>query len=700
MFASEGFINVHDHGTVVDKKKVRVQCKYCGKVVSGFFRLKCHLGGIRGDVTPCENAPQNVKELFRNKLLERKIESLSKEVDELNDPNLPCKRNRLPNLNSVKHNKHETTQTAGSCDGRHVDMDSALEDSLTDSASLPYENAGSQTAINCKEGRVSLSRNAQKCIARFFYETGVDFSTVNSPSFKAMINATLGNGQMAYNIPSCQELKGWILKDEVKDIQEYVKKIRHSWASTGCSILLDGWIDEKGRHLVNFLVDCPQGIVYLRSSDVTSFIDDVDMLQLLLDGVIEEIGIENVIQVVACSITGWMGAVGKQFMDRCKRVFWTVSASHCIELMLEKIEMIESIRGILAKAKSLTKFIYGHETVLNLLKKHTLGRDLIRPSKIRSAMPIMTLENIVSEKLQLKNMFASPEWNTSVWASRTEGKRVADLMEDSSFWTGAGITLKATLPVLRVLCLINQADKPQVGYIYETMDQLKETIKEEFKGKKSQYMPFWKAIDEIWDNFLHSPIHGAGYYLNPSLFYSSDFLGDAEVAFGLLCSTVRLVQDQRSQDLISRQLEDYRHARGSFEEGSAINQRTSDPPEYPELQRFAFRILSQNCDGASRCGLKRSLAEKLLTTGRNPIEQQGLSELTFVHYNLQLQQFQSGKKCDIVAEEIDPMDDWIVDEAPEIVSRNVQSSRINLGFTEGAINGDGPSRFQAKKEPL
>nr|POE58532.1 hypothetical protein CFP56_29588 [Quercus suber] len=588
MVASEGFINVHDHGTVVDKKKVRVQCKYCGKVVSGFFRLKCHLGGIRGDVTPCENAPQNVKELFRNKLLERKIESLSKEVDELNNPNLPCKRNCRPNLNSVKHNKHETTQTAGSCDGRHVDMDSEQEDSLTDSAPLPYGNTGSQTAINCKEGKVSLSRKAQKCIARFFYETGVDFGTVNSLSFKAMINATLGNGQMVYNIPSCQELKGWILKDEVNDIQEYVKKIRHSWASTGCSILLDGWIDEKGRHLVNFLVDCPQGIVYLRSSDVTSFIDDVDMLQLLLDGVIEEIGIENVIQVVACSITGWMGAVGKQFMDRCKRVFWTVSASHCIELMLEKIEMIESIR----------------------------------------------------EKLQLKNMFASPEWNTSVWASRTEGKRVADLMEDNSFWTGAGIALKATLPIVRVLCLINQADKPQVGYIYETMDQLKETIKEEFKG-------------------------------------------DAEVAFGLLCSTVRLVQDQRSQDLISRQLEDYRHARGSFEEGSAINQRTSDPPalwwshygtEYPELQRFAFRILSQNCDG--------------------------LSELTFVHYNLQLQQFQSGKKCDIVAEEIDPMDDWIVDEAPEIESRNVQSSRINLGFTEGAINGDGPSRFHAKKEPL
>lgn len=707
MAAGEGFINVHDHGTVVDKKKGRVQCNYCGKVVSGFFRLKCHLGGIRGDVTPCENAPQNVKELFRNKLLERKMECFNKEVEEIHAPNLPCKRNCCPELNSVKHNKHKTSQTAGSSDGSHVDMDSALEDSPTNSARLLDGSTDSQIAMNCKTGKGSLSSKAQKCIARFFYETGVDFSIVNSPSFKAMINATQGHDQMEYDIPSCQELKGWILKDEVKEIQEYVKKIRHSWASTGCSILLDGWIDEKGRHLVNFLVDCPRGIVYLRSSDVTSFIGDVDRLQLLLDGVIEEIGIENVIQVVACSITGWMGAVGKQFMDRCKKVFWTVSASHCIELMLEKFEMIESIRGILTKAKTLIKFIYGHEAVLNLLKKHTLGCDLIKPAKIRSAMPIMTLENIVTERLILKSMFASTEWKTSVWASRTEGKRVADLVGDNSFWTEAGIALKATLPVVHVLCLINQADKPQVGYIYETMDQLKETIKDEFKNKKSQYMPFWKAIDEIWDNYLHSPIHGAGYYLNPSLFYSSDFVGDAEVAFGLLCSTVRLVQDQRSQDLISRQLEEYRHARGGFEAGSATDRRTSVPPaqwwshygsQYPELQRFAIRILSQNCDGALRYGLKRSLAEKLLTTGRNPIEQRRLSDLTFVHYNLQLQQFKSGEKFDIVAEEIDPMDDWVVDEAPEIVSQNVHSSSMNLDI-DGAINGQGASRFQTKNEP-
>lgn len=85
------------------------------------------------------------------------------------------------------------------------------------------------------------------------------------------------------------------------------------------------------------------------------------------------------------------------------------------------------------------------------------------------------------------------------------------------------------------------------------------------------------------------------------------------------------------------------------------------------------------------------MAEQLLTIGRNPEELQRLSDLAFVHYNLQLQQFQSAMESDIVTEEIGVMDDWIVDE-----------TWMNLDFAdhEGTIDEGGPSRFQAKKETL
>ena len=53
------------------------------------------------------------------------------------------------------------------------------------------------------------------------------------------------------------------------------------------------------------------------------------------------------------------------------------------------------------------------------------------------------------------------------------------------------------------------------------------------------------------------------------------------------------------------------------------------------------------------------MAENLLASERNPIEQQRLLDLAFVHYNLHLRQFHSGRKGDILAEEIDSLNEWI-----------------------------------------
>ncbi|EOY26199.1 HAT transposon superfamily protein, putative [Theobroma cacao] len=705
MASSEASINVHDHGKAVDGKKQRVQCNYCGKEMSGFFRLKYHLGGVRGDVIPCEMVSEDVKELFKNMLPERGGR-LSQEVRDLSRQDLPWKRNGCPNSNVAKKMRRQSCKSSGSRSGEDEIIDSMSEDDVKEPAILPSARIVSQSAVTGDPEEEPSCKQNKRCIGRFFYETGIDLTLVNSPSFQRMINDTHCPGQTNYKIPSCQELKGWILKDEVKEMQEYVEKIRQSWASSGCSILLDGWIDEKGRNLVSFIVDCPQGPIYLHSSDVSASVDDVDALQLLFDRVIDDVGVENVVQIIAFSTEGWVGAVGKQFMGRSKTVFWTVNASHCIELMLDKIAMMGEIRGTLENARTISKFIHGHLTVLNLLRDYTDGHDLIKPTKVRSAMPFVTLENIIAEKKNLKAMFASSEWNTSAWASRAEGKRVADLVGDPSFWKGAGRVVKTALPLIRVLCLINGDDKPQMGYIYETMDQMKETIKKECNSKESQYMPFWELIDKIWDGHLHSPLHAAGHFLNPSLFYSTDFQSDSEVAFGLLCCMVRMIQSQPIQDKIVQQLEAYRNSEGAFGEGSTVQQRTRFSSTMwwstyggrcPELQRFATRILSQTCVGASKYRLNRSLVEKLLTKGRNPVEQQLLSDLIFVHYNLQLQQQQRsqfGVNYDIAGDEIDAMDEWIVDDTPEIGSRDGDSAWKEL---DGAVNGGRPSS-QVKEE--
>ncbi|KAF6142762.1 hypothetical protein GIB67_009637 [Kingdonia uniflora] len=89
------------------------------------------------------------------------------------------------------------------------------------------------------------SMHAKRSVGRFLYENGIDFRVAKSPSFLKMIYAVVRCGSAGYDVPQCNELIGWILQEEKKEIDCYVKKVKHSWGITGCSILLDGWMNEK-----------------------------------------------------------------------------------------------------------------------------------------------------------------------------------------------------------------------------------------------------------------------------------------------------------------------------------------------------------------------------------------------------------------------------------------------------------------------
>jgi hypothetical protein len=53
------------HGIDIDKNSRKVQCKYCQKIISGgIFRFKQHLACARKDVEPCQQVPENVKQMI------------------------------------------------------------------------------------------------------------------------------------------------------------------------------------------------------------------------------------------------------------------------------------------------------------------------------------------------------------------------------------------------------------------------------------------------------------------------------------------------------------------------------------------------------------------------------------------------------------------------------------------------------------
>jgi hypothetical protein len=85
---------------------------------------------------------------------------------------------------------------------------------------------------------------------------------------------------------------------------------------------------------------------------------------------------------------------------------------------------------------------------------------------------------------------------------------------EKAFWKRAKEIVLFSAPLVKVLKMVD-GDKPAMGFVYEAMDQAKEAIKEAYQGKRQEYLPLWRIIDERWNKQLHRPLHVAGYYLNP-----------------------------------------------------------------------------------------------------------------------------------------------------------------------------------------
>lgn len=84
---------------------------------------------------------------------------------------------------------------------------------------------------------------------------------------------------------------------------------------------------------------------------------------------------------------------------------------------------------------------------------------------------------------------------------------------------------------------------------------------------------------------------------------------------------------------------------------------------YPELQSLAVRILGLTCNGASSCELRREVAEKQLSIRKTHPSHEELMQKCFVCYNLNLKNLDDlNFKFNLVARELDPLDDWVVGE--------------------------------------
>ena len=105
----------------------------------------------------------------------------------------------------------------------------------------------------------------------------------------------------------------------VKSTDEMVKQVHHEqWAKYGCSLMSDGWRDSVAhKDIINFLVNSPRGSVFIRSIDASNIVKNSDNIYMMLDQMVEEIGEQNVVQVVTDNASNYKAA-GQLLMAKHK----------------------------------------------------------------------------------------------------------------------------------------------------------------------------------------------------------------------------------------------------------------------------------------------------------------------------------------------------------------------------------------------
>eukprot|EP00253_Pinus_taeda_P014426 PITA_14426 len=189
------------------------------------------------------------------------------------------------------------------------------------------------------------------------------FNATNSTYYQPMIDAIASCGA-GFKDLYFHDIKGPLLQDEVQRIEEYLTEFKQSWTKPKQNAqlcLMDGLM-----------------------------VKDAQFQFCLLDEVVMEVGVENVVQVITNNVSNYI-ATRKMLEKKHHTIWWSPCAAHCLDLMLEDIGKIEWVKKCVEATKSITRYIYNHSWVLNLMRKQTGGKELVRSAIIRFSTNFLSL---------------------------------------------------------------------------------------------------------------------------------------------------------------------------------------------------------------------------------------------------------------------------------------------------------------------
>src|SRR5262249_29712220 len=207
---------------------------------------------------------------------------------------------------------------------------------------------------------------AVSSIVKFFVHQDIAANAATSPYFQVMLDS-VGEHGPGLKAPTPKYIYEGGLDAEVADLQHYIETFKYVWRERGCTIMCDGWTGTTRKSMINFLVYCTEGTIFLSSVDASNHAKNANYLFNLMDDIVERIGEDVVVQIVTDNEASYK-AVGRKLEQKRQHLYWVPCAAHSLDLMMEDIGKDRFVSDLVAKAQKITSFIYGHNRILNMMR--------------------------------------------------------------------------------------------------------------------------------------------------------------------------------------------------------------------------------------------------------------------------------------------------------------------------------------------
>ncbi|RVW77919.1 hypothetical protein CK203_048307 [Vitis vinifera] len=358
--------------------------------------------------------------------------------------------------------------------------------STTDKYFVPRNTQGAQPSMRSVLARKEATWRANMAVGRFFYDACIPTNV-----------------------------------DAKKEVQLLVDSYRAIWEKVGCTIMGDGWTDNRQRTLINFLVYCPERISFVKSVDASDIVKDASNLFLLFDEVIEWVGPLNVVHIVTDNAANYVVA-RRLISQKHKHINWSPCAAHCLNLIFKDIDKMNHVAELVRHASKVTIFVYNHVALLSWLRKRKGWTEILRPSATHFATTFIALKSLHDHKHDLQALVTSKFFVDSRYSKDNKSKVAVSIILDNRFWNDCLIVVNLMSPLMCLLRIVDCDERPSMGYVYEGMYRVRLGIKKLFNHNKRLYKPYTKIIKQRWDQQLQKSIHSTTYWFNPCFQYDQE----------------------------------------------------------------------------------------------------------------------------------------------------------------------------------